>query len=94
MNKEAFYILQYNMHKSRDRVMATFLRNPNVLQADVIAVQEPWRNTLNETTHQPAARTHQLLYPKQSETGGPETRVALYVTKKMDPSNWIYMVIS
>ena len=43
--------------------MATFLRDKAVLEADVIAVQEPWRNDQQHTTHQPATAKFQLLYP-------------------------------
>ncbi|PCG88662.1 Endonuclease/exonuclease/phosphatase [Penicillium occitanis (nom. inval.)] len=57
-----FEILQYNTHKSKDEVMATFLRDPEVLQASVIAIQEPWKNEYDDTTHQPSRLTHQLLY--------------------------------
>jgi hypothetical protein len=35
-------------------VMATFLRDKKVLAANVIAVQEPWKNELQHTTHEPA----------------------------------------
>ena len=34
-------ILQYNVRKSRDTVMATLLRDPLVIDYDVLAVQEP-----------------------------------------------------
>ncbi|KAH8696364.1 hypothetical protein BGW36DRAFT_428380 [Talaromyces proteolyticus] len=68
--------------------MATFLRDKKVLEADVIAVQEPWRNEFNATTHQPASRTHQLLYPKG------QARVALFVNKRIDPSKWIHTIVN
>lgn len=38
-------ILQYNVHKSRDTVMATLLRDPQIAEYDVLAIQEPWRNS-------------------------------------------------
>ena len=34
-------ILQYNVRKSRDTVMATLLRDPRVMEYDVLAIQEP-----------------------------------------------------
>ncbi|KAJ6007945.1 hypothetical protein N7540_011921 [Penicillium herquei] len=46
--------------------MATFLRDKQALKADVIAVQEPWNNQKNNTTHQPAGRTFQLVFPQYS----------------------------
>ncbi|KAJ5661392.1 uncharacterized protein N7477_009008 [Penicillium maclennaniae] len=50
-------------------VMAQFMRDPTVLKAGVIAIQEPWVNPFQETTHHPAKQTHQLLYPQAHETG-------------------------
>ena len=41
MNKTTLEILQYNVHRSKDVVIADFLRNPRVLEADIIAIQEP-----------------------------------------------------
>jgi hypothetical protein len=34
-------IYQYNVHRSKDVVMAQFLRDPEVISADIIAIQEP-----------------------------------------------------
>lgn len=87
-----FEILQYNTHKSKDEVMATFLRDPTVLRASVIAIQEPWKNEYDDTTHQPARLTHQLLHPKA--TDGERARVALYVNKMIDPAKWTHTAIS
>jgi hypothetical protein len=89
-----FEILQYNTHKSKDGVMATFLRDPQVLRASVIATQEPWRNEYDDTTHQPARLTHQLLYPKASNYDGVPARVALYISKQIDPASWTHTVVS
>lgn len=87
-----FEILQYNTHKSKDEVMATFLRDPEVLKASIIAIQEPWKNEYDDTTHQPARLTHQLLHPKA--TNGARARVALYVNKKIDPARWTHTTVS
>ncbi|KAF4210539.1 hypothetical protein CNMCM5878_004249 [Aspergillus fumigatiaffinis] len=80
-------ILQYNVHRSKNVVMAQFLRDPEVLRADIIAIQEPWDNPFQDTTHHPAKATHQLLYPEATETGG-RARVCLYVSRKIDPTKW------
>ena len=46
-------ILQYNVQKSYP-VMAALLRDPKVLQYDVLAIQEPWLNTYDQRrTHNP-----------------------------------------
>lgn len=44
-------IYQYNVNKSKDVVMAQFMRDPAVLEADIIAIQEPWKNPFQSTTH-------------------------------------------
>ena len=62
MKPLTFY--QYNVAKSKDMVMAQFMRDPTVLEADIIHIQEPWRNPFQSTTHNPAKLTHELLYPE------------------------------
>jgi hypothetical protein len=44
-------ILQYNVRKSKDTVMATLLRDPGIDKYDILATQEPWRNPFSDTTH-------------------------------------------
>jgi len=82
MNKTPFTIIQYNTHRSRDVVMADFLAKPKVIQADIIAVQEPWENPYNDTTYHPLKQTHELLFPSSSETGS-RARVCMYVSKRI-----------
>ena len=89
MNK--FEILQYNVNKSQP-VMASFLRDEEVLKASIIAVQEPWKNTFSNTTHQPASPSFQLLYPKTLEDEPPG--VCLYVSKKLDPREWSCQLVN
>ncbi|RHZ44115.1 FAD-binding oxidoreductase [Aspergillus thermomutatus] len=87
-------VLQYNTHRSKDKVMAPFLRTKEVLEADVIAIQEPWDNPYQGTTHHPANQTHQLLYPKATETGGEGTRVCMLISRKLDLGSWRHGVHS
>ncbi|KAJ6032617.1 hypothetical protein N7540_003349 [Penicillium herquei] len=47
--------------------MAQFLRDPDVLQADMIAIQEPWKNLYQNITYHPAKDTHKLLWPDGEE---------------------------
>ncbi|KAJ3562896.1 hypothetical protein NPX13_g8391 [Xylaria arbuscula] len=79
-------ILQYNVRKARDTVMATMLRDPNVLEFDVIAVQEPWRNPYQATTHHPAKARFHLCYPGETEEG--PARVCLFINKSIDHLRW------
>ncbi|KAJ5144459.1 hypothetical protein N7526_001967 [Penicillium atrosanguineum] len=87
--------------------MATFLRDSNVLAADIVAVQEPWRNEQQHTTHQPATATFQLVYPaketsrEMDQSGdqdqGPDRHqpgVCFFVSRKIDSSTWSCQLIS
>lgn len=85
-------IMQYNANRSKDIAMAYFMRDPTVLKAGVIAIQEPWGNPYLETTHHPAKQTHQLLYPQSSETGGEWARVCMFVSKRIE--GWTHVVHS
>ncbi|KAJ5128179.1 hypothetical protein N7448_008958 [Penicillium atrosanguineum] len=73
MNKELNNI-KYNTRRSKGVMMARFMRDPMVLQARIIAIQEPWANPYQETTHHLAKQSHQLLYPQANQTGGLRTR--------------------
>ncbi|GMG17201.1 unnamed protein product [Aspergillus oryzae] len=74
--------------------MAQFLRDPQVLQADIIAIQEPWRNPFQDTSHHPANQTHQLLYPTANDIGTDRARVCLYISRRIDPRTWKHTVHS
>jgi hypothetical protein len=79
-------ILQYNVHKSRDTVMATLLRDPQIAEYDILAIQEPWRNPYTATTHHPAKHIFHLCYP--TTTGEGPARVCFFVNKRLDQSKW------
>ena len=81
-------IYQYNVNRSKDIVMAQFLRDPAVLAADIIAIQEPWINPYNDSTHHPAKQTHELLWPDIGE----RSRVCLFVSKKL--AGWTHFAHS
>lgn len=70
--------------------MADFLRNPRVLEADVIAIQEPWDNPYTETTHHPAKATHELVYPSTNECQGERTRVCMLISKHLQWTHHVY----
>ncbi|KAK4075525.1 hypothetical protein Purlil1_12650 [Purpureocillium lilacinum] len=46
-------ILQYNVWKSRDVVLASLFQNQRILEYDILAIQEPWRNPFIATTYHP-----------------------------------------
>jgi hypothetical protein len=79
-------ILQYNVRKSRDMVMASLLRDPRIHDFDLIAIQEPWKNPYTTTTHHPVKNRFHLCYPT-GDIGG-IARVCFFINKKMDQARW------
>jgi exonuclease III len=79
-------ILQYNVRKSRDTVMAALLRDSRVMEYDILAIQEPWRNPFMSTTHHPAKAHFHLCYPVATENG--PARVCFFVKKRLDNTTW------
>lgn len=79
-------ILQYNTRKSKDQVMASFLRDPKVLEYDIIAIQEPWRHPFLATTHNPIAQRYHLLFP--SDTKDQPARTCFFISKTLDSTLW------
>ncbi|ROT39081.1 hypothetical protein SODALDRAFT_332514 [Sodiomyces alkalinus F11] len=43
--------------------MATLLRDPRIDNYDILAIQEPWKNPFNDTTHHPVKDRFHLCYP-------------------------------
>jgi hypothetical protein len=84
-------ILQYNVQKSRDVVLASLFQNPRVLEYDILAIQEPWRNPFKKiaTSYHPLKAHFQLMYSPDAVT-----RVCLYVNKRVDPGTWSVSFIS
>jgi ribonuclease HI len=82
-------ILQYNVQKSRDVVLASLFQNPRVLEYDVLAIQEPWRNPFIATSYHPLKAHFQLTYFPHAAT-----RVCFYVNKRVDPGAWNVSFIS
>ncbi|KAJ5413841.1 hypothetical protein N7509_000468 [Penicillium cosmopolitanum] len=72
--------------------MAQFMRDPAVIEADIIALQEPWKNPFSNTTHYPAKDTHELLYPEIGGEGEERARVCMFVSKKL--TGWVHTVHS
>ena len=79
-------ILQYNVRKSKDTVMATLLRDTRVAEWDVIAIQEPWRNPYTSTTHHPAKHLFHLCYGFGSQDE--PVRTCFFINKRLDHTKW------
>uniref|UniRef100_A0A8H7K2N2 RNase H type-1 domain-containing protein n=1 Tax=Bionectria ochroleuca TaxID=29856 RepID=A0A8H7K2N2_BIOOC len=82
-------ILQYNVQKSRDVVLASLFKDARVREYDILAIQEPWRNPFITTTYHPLKTDFQLTYFNDAAT-----RVCLYINKRIDPSTWSVSHIS
>jgi len=76
-------ILQYNIQKKGETVMAPLLEDPRVKEYDVIAIQEPWHNRFVHTSYNPGGGSFYLAFPAQAES-----RVCFYVNKRIDPNSW------
>ncbi|KAF5669922.1 reverse transcriptase [Fusarium denticulatum] len=66
--------------------MATLLRDPDIGQYDILAIQEPWKNPFDKTTHHPAKDQFHLCYPDKDESG--PARVCFFINKRLDHSKW------
>lgn len=76
-------ILQYNVHKSKDVVLADLFQKPGIAKYDILAIQEPWRNPFIDTTYHPLKSHFHLLY-----LADPMTRVCFFINKRIDPVTW------
>ncbi len=69
--------------------MVTLFQNNNILNIDIIALQEPWRNTRDQTTYHPRKNAFHLVYPESDKT-----RVCFFVNKRIEQSSWTFTVHS
>ena len=44
-------ILQYNVQKSKDKVLIPLFEDKRTTELDIIAIQEPWQNPFQPTTY-------------------------------------------
>ena len=82
-----FHILQHNMRKSYETAALT-LRDEGALQYNIIAVQEPWSNPFQATSHNPQKQGYNLIWPSDDspqQTGQKPVRVCTYIHKRIDP---------
>ena len=82
-------ILQYNVQKSKDVVLASLFQDRWITEFDLIAIQEPWRNRFLATTYHPLKAHFHLTYLDDKET-----RVCFYINKRIDPSAWTVSFVS
>jgi hypothetical protein len=87
-NEYSLKILQYNVMKSRDKIIARLLRDPKIQEYDILALQEPWRNPFIPTTHNPISHSFHLYFPKDNREV--PARVYFFVNKRIDPNRWTF----
>lgn len=75
-------VLQYNVQKSKDGVMAPLLDSGKA-SYDIIAIQEPWLNPCVDTTYCPRSCQYNLVFPPQGKA-----RTSLLIHKKHPISTW------
>jgi endonuclease/exonuclease/phosphatase (EEP) superfamily protein YafD len=81
--EHAIRILQYNVNKSRNKVLAGLMEDPRRKDFDIIVIQEPWRNTYDHTAYNPRASDFHLIDNKQARS-----RVSIYVNKEISIGSW------
>ena len=52
---DTFYLLQYNIHKSKDTVAVPLLADLLIREFYVLAIQELWNNPFVQTLHNPSS---------------------------------------
>jgi exonuclease III len=87
--KPALRILQYNVNKSRNKVLAALLEDQRLKMYDVIAIQEPWRNPFDSQTYNPRHSGFHLIDLKRADS-----RVSIYVNKNISENIWTETVHS
>jgi hypothetical protein len=70
-------IIQYNVRKSRKKVMIEFMAQEEVRQVDVLALTEPWRNTQTGQGYSVSGGPFRVF-----DAGTLETRVSLLLSKR------------
>ncbi len=86
------FILQYNVHKSKDLMMTLFLRDSTIKRFDIIAVQKSWINVYINTTHHFLKDNHILIYSTSIEMKKNFIWICMFVIKRIfiDDLNFLF----
>ncbi|KMP06686.1 hypothetical protein CIRG_06367 [Coccidioides immitis RMSCC 2394] len=60
--------MEYNVMKSKDKIMASLLRDKIITKYNIVAIQEPWRNPFRNTTHNSISQYFELAYMDNRKT--------------------------
>ena len=78
LENQSLSILQYNVNKSRTKVMISLFETDDILDYDVIAVQEPWKNPFQNTINSRLNQYFDTYYMNSDKT-----RVCFFVNKRI-----------
>jgi hypothetical protein len=77
------FILQYNVHKFKNVMITSFLRDSTVKKFDIIVIQESWINVYANIIHHFLKDNHFLFYSNQIEMKNHLVRVCTFVIKRI-----------
>ena len=75
-------VLQYNVQKSKKKVMAPLLADKVIASYDVLALQEPWQNPHKNATYCPSRSAFYVAYNDQKR------RSCFLINKGLDINSW------
>jgi hypothetical protein len=76
-------ILQYNVHKLKNLMMTSFLRDSAIKNFDIIIIRKSWINIYANTTHHFLKNNHILIYSNSIEMKKDLIRICMYVNKRI-----------
>ena len=82
-------IIQYNVWKSANKVIIEFMTQDEVRSADILAIQEPWRNPFNGEGYNPSRGPFRLI---EARTAG--TRVSIYLNRRFRDEDFEILKVS
>jgi hypothetical protein len=82
INRKLF-ILQYNVHKFKNVMMTSFLRDSTIKKFDIIVVQKSWINAYANIIHHFLKNNHFLFYLDQIEMKKNLVRICIFVIKRI-----------
>jgi hypothetical protein len=75
-------LLQYNVNKSRKKVLIGLFQDLKIQEIDILVIQEPWRNPFNQRGYS-AQNTFTLI-----EVENLNARVSTYINKHLPIDSW------
>ncbi|KAG7001977.1 hypothetical protein G7Y79_00030g065100 [Physcia stellaris] len=70
--------IMYNVNNSRTQVMIPLFETEGIEKFDILAIQEPWKNSFQPTTNNRLSQQFELLYMPDAAT-----RVCMFVNKRI-----------